>query len=67
MTFTSHLLQREAIASENIESRESIEADLQEGSGRRRLIINELENLHYTDGRLIITRLVYTYMRCEYR
>ena len=48
-----HLVQRKAIISE---SRARIEADLHPGSGRRRLIINELESLHYINGRLIITR-----------
>ena len=60
-----HLFQREAIASENIESSAIIEADLQEGSGRRRLIINELDNLRYTDNRLIITRLVPVHCHCR--
>jgi hypothetical protein len=46
----------EAIASENNESRAIIGADLQQGSGRRRLVINELESLRYTDGTLIIMR-----------
>ena len=50
-----HLLQREAIISDNIESRAIIEADLRSGSGRQRLIINELEDLRYTDNTLIIT------------
>ena len=57
--------QREALASENIESRVIIEADLQEGSGRRHLIINELENLRYTDNRLIITRRLVVPVYCE--
>ena len=45
----------ESIASENNASRMIIEADL---GGRRGAdyIINELESLSYTDGRLVINR-----------